>query len=413
MQADSPLVRESIRNALADEAATTLHITAIFALTFTPLTVTDAQCIIECLRNNPRFHALNLFRCFLHSNDAVLNIFRDGLPTCTSLRTVILQRANLNNEDLDRLRPAFYNTCVTSLDISHNHIQGKRGGEVIQDLLVGNKTLLELNVSDNPIGPEGTIGLGKALLLTTSNNHHHHLQKLVLLRCQIGNDGFANLLLLSTEDGTNGVNNNISLTDINLNSNGIQGADGGRLVYVSLQHFQRLKVLCLEANPLGPLGARALAPSLTTIPHLVLETLHLSFCGLGNEGVSNLVVPPDGQGNRSLTNLRLGGNNVQGLVGGENVIALAARCTNLESLALGVVENGVRNPDQRRRLGLLLDRKRLCTAATAIAGSPFSVLFRFVEEVHRHEHGLGAIFVILQNDGDDYFCNAFNRAILE
>jgi hypothetical protein len=48
----------------------------------------------------------------------------------------------------------------------------------------------------------------------------------------------------------------------------------------------------------------------------------------------------------------------------------------------------------------------------ALAGSTFSTLFRFVEEqAHRHEYGLGAIFVVLQNDGDDHFCKANNRRI--
>jgi hypothetical protein len=41
-------------------------------------------------------------------------------------------------------------------------------------------------------------------------------------------------------------------------------------------------------------------------------------------------------------------------------------------------------------------------------GASFTVLFRFVEEqAHGHERGLSAIFVILQNDGDDLFCTAY------
>jgi hypothetical protein len=61
---------------------------------------------------------------------------------------------------------------------------------------------------------------------------------------------------------------------------------------------------------------------------------------------------------------------------------------------------------------LLLERKRLCTSATDLVGSSFSALFCFVEEAHRDEHGFSAIFVILQTDGEDQFCNANNRAIL-
>jgi hypothetical protein len=59
-----------------------------------------------------------------------------------------------------------------------------------------------------------------------------------------------------------------------------------------------------------------------------------------------------------------------------------------------------------------LERKSLVTEAQELAGSTFSVLFRFVEEeAHGHENGPSAILVILQNDGDDYFGNANNRAI--
>jgi hypothetical protein len=82
---------------------------------------------------------------------------------------------------------------------------------------------------------------------------------------------------------------------------------------------------------------------------------------------------------------------------------------NLDSLDL--YRNSV-FPVHRRRLHALLDRKRLCTAAMALSGSTFPILFRFVDEqAHGHEHGLNAIFVILQNDGEDHFSNTNNRTI--
>jgi hypothetical protein len=168
-----------------------------------------------------------------------------------------------------------------------------------------------------------------------------------------------------------------------------------------------LKELVLSFNKLGPRGVRALASGLT-LPQLVLEKLYLSKCRLDNDCLTYLV--PDGQVNRSLTELSLFNNtDIGGPVGGENVIALAARCTNLDSI--NVEPMITRSSDDRRRLDLILDRKRLCTEASALAGSAFPVLFRAVEEAHGHEHGLSAIFVILQDDGDDYFCNANNRAI--
>jgi hypothetical protein len=90
--------------------------------------------------------------------------------------------------------------------------------------------------------------------------------------------------------------------------------------------------------------------------------------------------------NMSLTCLNLCSNAIQGLEGGENVIALARRCTNLVHLDVGYNMNGwtrILNPDQQGRLDLLLDpeqKQRLCIEAQALAGSTFSILFQFVEE---------------------------------
>jgi Leucine Rich repeat len=206
---------------------------------------------------------------------------------------------------------------------------------------------------------------------------------------------------------------NNTLADLDLGSNKIEGVDGGRYATLLLQRFRALKVFKLSYNHLGPLGAGALVPGVAAAA-CQLESLELRSCRLENDGMANLI--PDGQVNRSLTHLdfrgnNVRGNNIRGFVGGENIIALAARCRNLDSIA--VDEEGSLNPDQRRRLDLLLDRKRLVKAAQALAGSTFPVLFQFVEKAHRHENGLGAIFVILQNDGDDHFCHAHNRAMIE
>jgi Ran GTPase-activating protein (RanGAP) involved in mRNA processing and transport len=323
-----------------------------------------------------------------------LNVFCNGLPLCTSVTvtTVALIATQLGNEELERLLPAFYNTSVTELHLPRNRIQGQRGGEVVRVLLVGNNTLLNMDLRGNPFGPEGAVGLGQGLAV------NKWLQKLILSDCDIGNDGLANLVL------SMGGMSNTSLTLLNLLSNSIEGEEGGRQVTLLLPRFLALNKLCINSNNLGPRAARALAPGLAAASHL--ESLDLSHCQLGNDGLTNLV--PDGQVNRSFTHLNLDRNYIRGSVGGENVIALAARCTNLDSINVGVM---TLCPDDQRRLDLLLDRKRLCTEASALAGSAFSVLFRAMEDAHRHEHGLSAIFLILQNDGDDYFSTAHNRAI--
>jgi hypothetical protein len=228
------------------------------------------------------------------------------------------------------------------------------------------------------------------------------LQKLELHDCKIRNDGLANLLMSMGEI------NNRSLTYLGLIYNHIHGAKGGLQVSLLLQRFQQIKFLVLALNNLGPLGARELAPGLAAASHL--ESLRICHCSLGNDGIMNLI--PNGHVNRSLAMLDLCSNNIRGVLGGENVVALAARCTNLDSISINMRANrDILSPDQRRRLNLILNRKRQCTTAQALAGSTFSVLFPAVEEAHGHEYGLSAIFVILQNDGDDYFCNANNRAI--
>jgi Leucine Rich repeat len=398
----SEQVNQCIQAVLADESLTALFISSREQANPPPVTAGDVRRMMECLRDTaPRIDHLSI-RNYRLDTPAVLNVFRNSLPSCTSVTTVDLWFTHLGNEDLESLLPAFHNTSVTRLHLwGSNSIQGQRGGDVLRDLLVGNNTLLELTLSHNrPIGVEGAAGLGQGLF----HRNNTRLQNLTLWGCSLGNEGFASLLHAACD----GTMNNDSLTYLSLGDNNIEGAEGGRLVELLLLRFPALKVLNLSCNnSIGPLGARALAPGLAAAT-CHLESLDLSVCGLGDEGVADLV--PDGQVSRSLTHLNIQHNNIRRTRGGENVvITLATRCTNLDHLNVG---RGFLNPDQRHRLGLLLERKRLCNAAQTLAGSTFPVLFNFVEEqAHSHEHGLSAIFVILQNDGEDHFCTAHDRTV--
>jgi Ran GTPase-activating protein (RanGAP) involved in mRNA processing and transport len=58
--------------------------------------------------------------------------------------------------------------------------------------------------------------------------------------------------------------------------------------------------------------------------------LELSRCGIGNEGVANLVA--SGETNTSLTVLDLLGNNIHGVLGGEALAGFVLRCTNVQRL---------------------------------------------------------------------------------
>jgi Ran GTPase-activating protein (RanGAP) involved in mRNA processing and transport len=173
----------------------------------------------------------------------------------------------------------------------------------------------------NRIGREGAFGRGQRLAI------NDRLVKLDLSYCFLGIASLTNYLLSMGETG-----NYSALTDINLAGNKIQGAEGGRLVVWFLQRFQALLVLNLRCNRLGPLGACALAPGLT-LPNLGLERLNLRDCSLGTDGVANLI--PDGQINSSSTHLDLERDTVLAKdrpVYWENILALAARCTNLDRL---------------------------------------------------------------------------------
>jgi hypothetical protein len=379
MQAVNPEVESDIQMALADESATALSIEASDADRSPPLTVIDARRIIDCLRENSQFHTLEIFSHDM-DNDDVLNAFRSGLPLCTSITTVNLCGTHLGNEGLEHLLPAFYNTSVTSLYLAMYSTQGQRGSEFIRDLLVGNNSLCELHLCANfNMSPDVAIGLGQGLAI------NNRLQKLYMSQFHnIGNEGLEHMV------SAFGDMKNNSLTELNLNNNNIQGAEGCRQVTFLLLCFPSLKVLVLSNNRLGPLGARALAPGLATASNL--ERLELSVCRLGNDGVANLV--PDGQVNRSLTNLDLCYNDIRYCVGGENLLVLASRCANLDRLE---VDENVLSSDHQHRLNLLLDRKRLYNEAQALGGAPSAVVFEKLVQANFHEHGLSASFVILRD----------------
>jgi NLR family CARD domain-containing protein 3 len=352
-----------------------------------------------------------------HNNDndddnddgAVLDALCNGLLLCTSISAVTLDEVNLSINDLQRLLPFFYNTSIQKLNLSGNNIKGHGGGNIIRDLMNGNTTLHELSLKYNALGPQGALGLGQGL----ASSSNQFLQNLDLSFCSLGNEGLKHLVAAvatttSSSSSSSSTSCNSSLTNLKLGFNNIEGAEGGRLVMMLLHGFaSSLKAISLDGNHLGPLGALALASCLTAEIHL--ESLDLSYNGIGNDGVANLN-PIDGQVvNRTLKILDLGWNKIHGSVGGDNVVALAARCTNLD--CIHVNETPLLIPDPRDRLDLILDRNRMVAKAQSLAGSTFTILFRAMEEAHHHKYGLSAIFVILQNDGDDLFCTALNRAM--
>lgn len=236
VQADTPRVNEAIERAGADATATSLFITSV-RLGIAHLTVQDVRCILHFLEDedNIRFNALDIPGFHFH-RDALIE-FCNRLPSsCPHVTEVYLRCNNLGNEQLEILLPAF--TRLTLLYLKSNNIEGERGGEVIEAVLVDNNTLEELNLSFNPqFGPNGARGVGQGLA------RNNVLQDLDLSRCNIGNEGIRNLVNAVSETTTTS-----ALTHVRLQSNNIEGTVGMQLVVSLARRLENLQVLALAGN---------------------------------------------------------------------------------------------------------------------------------------------------------------------
>ena len=121
-KAETERVNECIQCVLAYESWPELDIARSWSPHIRPsLTAIDAQYVVECLRNLTRIEkfAIRNFRL----DTPALNVFRNGLPSCTCLTRVRLDNTELGNEGLEHLLPAFHNTSITTLRLGHdNHI---------------------------------------------------------------------------------------------------------------------------------------------------------------------------------------------------------------------------------------------------------------------------------------------------
>jgi hypothetical protein len=81
----------------------------------------------------------------------------------------------------------------------------------------------------------------------------------------------------------------------------------------------------------------------------------------------------------SLTHLDIGLNDIRGEQGRDIVMALISRCPNLERIR-AMPATIVRRDDDR--FNLLLEPRRICREARALAGSPFPILLQAVQRVH-------------------------------
>jgi Leucine Rich repeat len=254
---------------------------------YATLTRRDARFIFEYVRQlrheNLVVQSLSLHDFYFPRNDndntqddahAIMSIFYNGiLSACPSLTRVSFYRSFLGNKGVSLLMPAFLHhitSCITAINLGYNDIQGDcGGGDLIRDLLIAKGcTLLSLALPANPqFGAQGARGLGQGIFHRWPN--HCVLQELYMGGCSIGNQGLANMLLVSCspsvarvgdDETTAMTERNTSLTHLDLMQNEISGEEGGRLVGVLLQRFQNLLDLNLWGNPLENDGLARLLP---------------------------------------------------------------------------------------------------------------------------------------------------------
>jgi Leucine Rich repeat len=176
--------------------------------------------------------------------------------------------------------------------------------------------------------------------------HNRALVTLNLTYCKIGNAGVAVLLppssSITDDNNTNNTNaaeaaitTNDSLEELDLSWNGITGQNGGLSLASIVTRLLKLKHLNMTMNALSSAGAQALGPSIAS--HDTLQTLILSNCNLGPDGVGFLVPSSDAgrcKKNSSLQHIVLDRNGIQGELGGVNVATLVKHCCNLKKLSL-------------------------------------------------------------------------------
>ncbi|GMH51778.1 hypothetical protein TrST_g8706 [Triparma strigata] len=169
------------------------------------------------------------------------------LDKCDTLRSLVLDRCEINDEDLQILIPGFIKKAdeigVGNLSLSENQITGV-GGEFLGELFRNEGCSLEkLNLSQNYLKGDGAVCFGKAL------GKNKKLSEINLHMNRISNSGamaLASSLLM-----------NKSLKVLNLEHNDI-GTEGSFVMASILTKNTTLEKMSLIGNPLGEQGGRCM-----------------------------------------------------------------------------------------------------------------------------------------------------------
>ena len=188
---------------------------------------------------------------------------------------------------------------LTELDLSFNSI-GPEGAKAIADVLKTNTTLTKLYLTDNEIGDEGGKALAEALKVNTT------VTKLYLSNNKIGDEGAKALAQALKEKST--------VTSINLMGNNI-GPEGAKALALALEKNSTVTSIDLMGNKIGDQGAEALAQVLEK--NSTVTSINLIDNNIGPEGAKALAQAL--KENSTVTSINLSFNNI----GPEGAKALA------------------------------------------------------------------------------------------
>lgn len=170
------------------------------------------------------------------------------LKTNRSIKRLYLQNNSIGTDGLKPLAAAVEtNSALEILDIGFNQVTESNLGALT--IMLEECRLIELNLSDNVIGPDGARRIAQAMDLNVSIN------SLNLQNTSIGSTGsaaIANLLM-----------NNRTLRQLNLGNNAVCLA-GAEALALSLKSGTSLESLILPYTRLGQQGVQVLANALQT-----------------------------------------------------------------------------------------------------------------------------------------------------
>jgi len=246
-------------------------------------------------------HILQLDACSIDSSAArtLSELFRAH----HTLRTVHLNHNRLGSDGaITFCEGAAESTSLTTVHIAYNDIYTADAAEAIGNMMTSCETLLEMNLSGNRIDSMGAPHIGSAIehsrILTmyledmgftdlTIDDFLDHgaaetqdLQVMILNKNPVGDEGLGIIAECLS----------IGLTDLSLSSCSLTAASQATLLnLVSLS--PNLRSLDLSDNALGPHGCADMVMWMTQNEkdNFSLRSLELASCGLGDEGLVQLV----------------------------------------------------------------------------------------------------------------------------